>query len=129
MKYLLDTHALIWAYAAPERLSDDVRATVGAEGVTVYASHVSLWEMAIKRRIGKMPGLTMPAVTWFESVVPRMNLRSLAILPAHLGMLEDLPLHHGDPFDRLLVAQAINEAMTFVTCDPKIDPYDVATLW
>ncbi len=129
MKYLLDTHALIWAHVAPERLTETGRTAIGAPGAAVYASHVSLWEMAIKRRLGKLPDLHMPAAAWFESVVPQMRLLSLNILPAHLGLLEDLPLHHGDPFDRLLVAQAIHGGMVFVTCDDKIAPYDVPTIW
>ena len=128
MRLLLDTHALIWLVMAPDRLDAEARAAITADGAEVHASHVSLWEMAIKRRLGKLDVLDRPAGEWFREYVPRSNLRQLAIAADHLGEVESLPVLHGDPFDRLIVAQAATEGLTVVTHDPLVAQYDIATI-
>jgi PIN domain nuclease of toxin-antitoxin system len=129
MRLLLDTHALIWAVQSPERLGAHARAALVADGAEVYASHVSLWEMAIKRSIGRLDQLDRKAVDWFDHFVPRSGLRQLPIAPNHLGAVEDLPRLHHDPFDRLLVTQARREGMTIVTLDSHVRQYDVDVIW
>lgn len=129
MRLLLDTHALIWAVMSPQRLGDTARDAILDSNNVVYASHVSLWELAIKRRIGKLTTIDRPAGEWFETYVRASKMQALSISAAHLGAVEFLPLVHGDPFDRLLVAQAQLDGMTVVTRDPAFAHYDVATLW
>jgi len=128
VRLLLDTHALIWLVMAPDRLGPPARAAITADGAEVYASHVSLWEMAIKRRLGKLDVLDRAAAEWFREYVPRSHLRQLPIAADHLGEVESLPLLHGDPFDRLIVAQAVVEGLTVITHDPLVAQYGIATI-
>ena len=79
MRLLLDTHALIWVVQSPQQLGDDARAALIADDAEVYASHVSLWEMAIKRGVGRLEQLERKAGDWFEHFVPRSGLRPLPI--------------------------------------------------
>ena len=129
MKLLLDTHALIWLVHAPDRLGGDGRAALAGTDAEVYASHVSLWEMAIKRGSGKLTQLDRAAAEWFAYFVPRSGLRPLPIAAGPLGAVEDLPRLHNDPFDRLLVAQAREAGMTLITLDRMVSQYDVAVIW
>ena len=129
MKLLLDTHALIWAVQSPERLGDDARAAVIANDAEVYASHASLWEMAIKCSIGKLDQLDRKAAAWFDHFVPRSGLRQLPITASHVGAVEDLPRLHNDPFDRLLVVQARQGGMAMVTLDSHVSQYDIDVIW
>lgn len=129
MRLLLDTHALIWTVMAPERLGNRARDAILNEDAEVYASHVSLWELTIKRRLGKLDQLGGSAIDWFDTHVERSNLRQLQISPRHLGAVEFLPLFHGDPFDRLLVVQASLERMSIVTADDLMSDYDVDIVW
>ncbi len=129
MKLLLDTHALIWAVQSPERLGERARTALSTNGAEVYASHVSLWEMAIKRRTGKLDQLDRKAADWFDHFVPRSGFRQLPIAASHLGAVEDLPLIHNDPFDRLLVTQARHGEMALVTGDGRVSQYDIEVIW
>jgi len=129
MKLLLDTHALIWAVHSPERLGTQARAMLVSDDAEVYASHVSLWEMAIQRSIGKLDQLDRRAADWFEHFVPRSGLRPLPIAAAHLGAVEDLTRLHDDPFDRLLITQARQEGMAMVTLDSQVSQYDIDVIW
>ncbi len=129
MKLLLDTHALIWLVQAPERLGHDARTALTADDAEVYASHASLWEMAINRSAGKLSQIDRKAVDWFEHFVPRSGLRQLAIAAGHLGAVEDLPRLHNDPFDRLLVAQARQGGMAMITLDRHVSQYDIDVIW
>lgn len=129
MRLLLDTHALIWAVQSPERLGEHARAALTADGAEAYASHVSLWEMAIKRGSGKLDQLDRRAADWFEHFVPSSGLRELAITADHLGAVEDLPHLHNDPFDRLLVIQARQGGMAMVTLDNQVSQYGIDVIW
>lgn len=129
MKLLLDTHALIWAVHSPDRLGAQAHAMLVSDDAEVYASHVSLWEMAVKRTIGKLDQLDRRAADWFEHFVPRSGLRPLPIAATHLGAVEDLPHLHHDPFDRLLVTQARQEGMAMVTLDSHVSQYDIDVIW
>lgn len=129
MRLLLDTHALIWAVQSPEKLSDRARCALTSTDAEVYASHVSLWEMAIKRSLGKLDQLDRPAADWFDHFVSLSGLRQLPLAASHLGAVESLPRLHHDPFDRLLVSQARQAALAIVTLDRYVAQYDVEVVW
>ena len=129
MRLLLDTHVLIWAVQSPDLLGATARSAITASDAEVYASHVSLWEMANKRSIGRLDEIDRRASDWFDHFVPRSGLRHLPISAAHVGAVEDLPRLHGDPFDRLLVAQARHDRLTMITRDSQVAQYDIDVVW
>lgn len=123
MSLLLDTHVLLWFLADDPRLTPPVREAVRDGRTRVFVSAVSAWEIAIKRRLGKLR-----APTDLQDQLVALRFEELAVSVAHalgVGELED---HHADPFDRLLVAQARAEGLTLVTGDRQIGRYDVAVL-
>lgn len=123
MKLLLDTHALLWWSGDDRRLKREPRrAIAGADAVAVSAA--SAWEVAIKIALGK---LTMR--TPFEQVVEINEFESLPITFAHAAALMGLAPHHRDPFDRMLIAQALVEGLTIVTHDRRFETYGVPVLW
>ena len=129
MRYLLDTHSLIWLISDADRLSDQAAEAIRT-GEAVYASHVSLWEIASKRRAGKLTiAGSVSAGEWFAQNVPKAKLLELPIGASHVAAVEFLPDHHRDPFDRLLVAQASLEQLTLITRDEQIHLYGVTTCW
>lgn len=118
MRLLLDTHVVLWALGEPERLSDEVRSLIADPANEVYVSAVTVWEVEIKRAIGK---LTAPD-GFAEEVVER-GFDGLPIDMAHASAAGRLPLLHADPFDRMLVAQAMEERLAIVTDDRSIAAY------
>jgi PIN domain nuclease of toxin-antitoxin system len=119
----LDTHALLWAIGAPAALAEDARSAIADPANLVMVSAVSAWEIAIKRDLGKL--------VFDGSVAEHLTANGftpLAITVAHAEGVEVLPRHHGDPFDRLLVSQALAEDATVVTRDAAIAAYDVPTM-
>jgi PIN domain nuclease of toxin-antitoxin system len=120
VKFLLDTHAVLWAIADPDRLSADARARMEAPSSTVLVSAASAWEIGIKRALGKLD---------FEGALhthlPRLRFQPLPISLAHATLAGDLPMVHRDPFDRLLVAQAMLEGATLISRDAALAAYDV----
>ena len=126
MTYLLDTHALIWFLESDSRLPEATRTRVETTP-TVFISIVSLWEIAIKANIGKL-ALSFP----FSTIEPNLVELGITQIPITLADLEvylSLPLHHRDPFDRLLVAQAMKHSLTFISRDSQMDAYAVQRLW
>ena len=121
---LLDTHALLWSVGDTDRLSPAVREVLEADDVLAYVSAASIWEIAIKRAVGK---LRAPDDLLEQIAAARFD--ELAITSAQAIRAGALPLHHGDPFDRMLVAQAQSERLTLVTNDERILAYDVPVLW
>ena len=128
MDILLDTHALIWYSHAPERLSMKALEAIGSPPNTVTISQVSIWEMQIKASIGKLE-LPQSVRELVERQASTNGFRELRISNEHLWALDSLPLHHGDPFDRLLIAQAQTERMVLLSKDAKFSAYDVQTIW
>ncbi len=128
MKLLLDTHAFLWWCSDDARLSLRAIDAVGNADNEVWFSVASAWEIAIKARLGRLPLPEPP-----DTFVPRMiDHHALGVLPIHLKhTLADfeLPAHHHDPFDRLLVTQAAAEGMKLVTNDHLMSQYPVDTLW
>lgn len=122
---LLDTHALIWALGAPTRLPVPVARAIRDSATDVYVSSVSTWEIAIKAALGKIDA----DVGTIAAAAAAAQFDELPITVAHTLRLGVLPPHHRDPFDRLLVAQAIEERLSIVTHDTAIAQYPVAILW
>lgn len=123
MRLLLDTHVLLWALESPGTLKAQARAAIENPRNPVLVSAVSSWEIGVKTAIGK---LRTPFDLTEQLRVKRF--RQLHVTIEHGLRVGELPLHHRDPFDRLLVAQAQLEGLTIVTRDPRIARYDVATL-
>lgn len=118
--FLADTHIILWSISDDRRLSEHHRAILASDAV-VFASAASVWEIAIKRSIGKLE-----APDDLPGLLPRMQFQPLAITFQHAHAVSGLPHHHGDPFDRLLIAQARVENLTILTSDPHFARYEVA---
>ena len=128
MRILVDTECWLWMVADPERLSRRARAIVSADEHELFLSSASSWEISIKYGLGK---LTLPAPPQ-EFVPTRMQLTRmlpLVVTHAHALRVAELPWHHCDPFDRLLVAQAQTESLSLLTADRQLRPYDVPMVW
>ncbi len=123
---LLDTHALIWYMFDSSRLSDTANDRIRNEE-KVYYSMVSLWEISIKQSIGKLD-LDCSMVELAEKC-EEAGLTVLNIKPEHIEGIKNLPDHHSDPFDRLLISQAAIEGLGFITKDAAISPYDIDVIW
>lgn len=123
MRFLLDSHILLWSVAEPQRLSASVRSVLEDGDSEKLISAVSFAELRIKQRIGK---LELPAM--FEEVVLNAGFEPLVLTIAHARRLGDLELHHRDPFDRMLIAQAITEDLTLITADRQLQAYPVSLL-
>lgn len=122
MNLLLDTHILLWHLADNPKLSIETSALIENETHTKFLSIVSLWEIELKRNIGKL-AITQP----IETLLPE----EIIILPLkveHIGYLKNLPFHHRDPFDRIIITQAIVEEFTLLTDDEAFKKYDVS-IW
>ncbi len=124
MRLLLDTHALIWAVAAPERLPGEVAEILVDPANEVVVSVASAWEVAIKRSLGK---LVFPNVT--PALLDRYRFTPLPIDLHHTVAVAGLPDLHRDPFDRMLVAQARTEQLVLVTHDEQVTAYGIDVLW
>lgn len=128
MKLLLDTHAFIWWDSEPAQLSPQALALCQDRQNALVLSVVSIWEMQIKLQLGKMK-LALPLKEIIESQQQTNSLEILPVTLAHVLALEKLPAHHKDPFDRLLVAQAMIEGAVLVSGDPNIAKYPIQVVW
>jgi PIN domain nuclease of toxin-antitoxin system len=127
VRLLLDTHAFLFAIAEPEVLSAKSRRLLASAEVERWVSVVSLWEIAVKVQIGK---LAMPLEqSFYMRHLRSLNTQTLAVSLQHSLALMALPLHHRDPFDRLLIAQAKEDGLTLVTRDAAFKAYGVTTVW
>lgn len=124
MRLLLDTHAVLWWLSNNARLGSHARTLIGNPANDVLVSVVSLWEIVVKVRVGKLTANIEDIVTACE----RNGIILLGIDPRHLTALAGLAAHHGDPFDHLLIAQAITEGATFVSDDRNTAKYDVTAM-
>ena len=126
MKVLLDTHVLVWAATTPERLGDATGLIAGADNRLLSA--VSVWEVAIKQRLGKL-SVGSDVRTWTRRVARELELDHLPVTAGHAAAVEHLPDVHRDPFDRILVAQAVAEGALLLTADERLTGYgDVVRL-
>ena len=119
MKLLIDTHILLWWLNDDEKLPEKAKQLIKQPENDVYVSHISLWEIQIKIMIGKLHAD-------LEAIIKQLPANNFVELPSrtsHIITLSRLPLHHQDPFDRLLIAQAISEPLHLMTCDKNIARY------
>jgi PIN domain nuclease of toxin-antitoxin system len=127
MKAILDTHSFLWALAGDARMSRHAR-DVFAGSADLFLSIASIWEIVIKVQSGKL-NLPRPAGPYVLRKLAENRISSLPISLDHLLALERLPMHHRDPFDRMLIAQSIEEDWPIITADPKFKQYPVQIIW
>ncbi len=127
MRLLLDTHAFLWMQVSPERLAKKTRAVLTDADTELVLSVASVWEIGIKLGKDKL-ALPEPLETYVLSRTERSRIALLPIQLQHVVEAANLPAHHGDPFDRMLIAQARCERLTVVTADPWFRGYDVDVL-
>ena len=125
MRLLIDTHALLWALGAPARLPIRVRDALRTPSNTVYVSAASVWEIAIKAALGKVNA----DIDEVADAAADVGFEGLSITIAHAQRVRRLPDHHRDPFDRMLIAQAVEEGLTVVTRDRAFAEYPVQVMW
>ncbi len=129
MKLLVDTQCWLWWFVQPERLSEETIAHISDETNELWFSVASVWEIGIKVAIGKLP-LPEPIDSYIRSRMAQLGARSLQITATHALQAAALPLHHRDPFDRMLIAQVQAEDMTLVSADTMFSQYsNVSILW
>lgn len=128
MTLLLDTHAFLWFVAGDERLPPAARAHIEDGANRVWLSTASLWELAIKLSLGRL-SLAQPFEEFVYTQLRVNSIELLHISVEHLSALTQLPFHHRDPFDRLLIAQTRVEGIPLVSGDSAFDAYDVRRIW
>ena len=128
MNLLLDTHALIWWLAGDEALSRRARLAIGDEANSVAISAASAMEVATKFRIGKLPDAALLAQD-FEAIIADQGFVELPITVRHARLAGEMNIAHKDPFDRLLIAQALAEDKTLVSNETPFDGFAVKRLW
>ncbi len=128
MRYLLDTHTLLWFIAEDKELSDRARRLILDSSSEILISIASLWEIAIKINIGKLV-LDKPFNQLFPDELDSHGIDILDITMDHFMQVTTLPLHHRDPFDRLIIAQALVEGMPIIGVDSAFDAYGVSREW
>jgi PIN domain nuclease of toxin-antitoxin system len=127
MRLLVDTHAFLWFIDDDPRLSQQARVLMTGRN-ELFLSIASLWEMAIKISLGR---LTIP-LPYSEFIRQQLSINHIEILPIeidHLSLVADLPFHHRDPFDRMLIAQGLKEQLPILSTDAAFDAYQVARYW
>jgi PIN domain nuclease of toxin-antitoxin system len=124
LRLLVDSHVVLWHVLDDPRLGPTPTAAIEADNAEVLVSIASLWEIAIKRALGKLE-----APDDLPQRIEELGFEMLPITAEHAWRVRDLPHHHGDPFDRLLIAQARAEALPIVTADPSFAAYDVTVVW
>ena len=122
-RFLLDTHALLWWLAEPQRLDGRTYEAIANTFNEVFISSISGWEIALKRALGKLQ-----APDNLEASIKKQGFTPLPLTFRHAEQAGALPPHHGDPFDRMLVAQAQIEGLIVITRDRHISRYDVRTM-
>jgi len=128
MAFLLDTHALLWWLAEPERLSPAVHATLADPAQGVFVSAASAWEIATKHRLGRLPTAEVLLQDGW-SLMERQGFQPLPVNWSHGLRAGSYPMPHRDPFDRLLAAQAELEQLILITLDPALASFPCQTLW
>lgn len=128
MRILIDTHTFLWFVTEDSKLSDRAFQTIEDEANDVILSISSLWEIAIKFSIGKLK-LKLPFQEFIDEQIQVNEFQLLTIQTTHLNIVAGLPLHHRDPFDRILIAQAITENMPVISADTVFDAYGITRLW
>ena len=124
MKYLLDTQVLIWAVENPQKLGARAAEIIRDAANELLVSKVSVWELAIKLALGKL-GLKIPLRDFMQAHVFPAGIRVLNVELEHIFRLQTLPLHHRDPFDRILIAQSLVEGFPLISGDASLSAYPI----
>jgi PIN domain nuclease of toxin-antitoxin system len=127
MHYLLDTHVLLWLLTDEQTIPAATRQMLADPANSLAVSVVSIWEIAIKRRLGKLT-LSQPTQAIIDELT-RLDITLIPMLSQHVLLVEQLPLHHSDPFDRLIIAQAMVENQIIVSRDRYFATYPVSVRW
>jgi PIN domain nuclease of toxin-antitoxin system len=127
MRLLLDTHVFLWAVASPQKLSVAAREAITDRANQIYVSVALAWEIVIKFQAGKLKLPTSP-VSYVPSRIATLGFTTLPITQDHVLAVASLPAKHADPFDRIMIAQAQIESLTFVTRDATLLTYPVSTI-
>jgi PIN domain nuclease of toxin-antitoxin system len=128
MKVLLDTHAFLWLITDEDRLSENARQTFLNTENSLFFSAASLWEICIKKSLGKISLMD----GWFQTIQKEIQINTIQWLPiemTHCAEVTELPFHHRDPFDRMLIAQAIVEEMKLLSRDSRLSDYAIELIW
>jgi PIN domain nuclease of toxin-antitoxin system len=126
MNILLDTHTFLWALTDQSKLSERVQKML--PNANTWFSVASLWEILIKAQTGRLP-LPQPTGPFVMSKLAHNGVRLLPITADHVLRIESLPLYHRDPFDRMLIAQSVEEKLPLVTADPLLTRYPIEIIW
>lgn len=126
MRCLLDTLVLLWAVREPDKLSTKVKRLLDSEATLLF-SVVSIWEILVKSKRGNL--MKVDSSAWILKHMDALMLRALPLHPRHVLQLHDLPEHHQDPFDRMLICQALAEEIPIVTNDERIQQYPLEVIW
>jgi len=130
MRLLLDTHTFIWSVEEPSNLGVAGNTLINDPANDLILSTVSIWEMAIKIKTGKLSLAGSANLGYFVAeAMRRMEISILDIKLSHALMPENLPLHHNDPFDRMLVSQCLYEKIPIISIDAKLDAYGITRIW
>ncbi|MEY4612725.1 MAG: hypothetical protein RL179_698 [Planctomycetota bacterium] len=128
MRAILDTHAFLWFITNDPKLSSTARVLIADPSNEILISPASYWEIAIKIKLGKYP-ISVPYLTLITEGIDNNGFKILPIEPKHTAKLTTLDLHHHDPFDRLMAAQAMVEGISMVSADVAFDLYSVHRIW
>lgn len=128
MNLLLDTHAFVWWVSGDDALSPRAREAIADPTRSVFVSAATAWELGTKFRIGKLPGVA-DIIADIEGAVVRNGFSTLAVTMRHGQLAGTMPGEHRDPFDRMLIAQAILEGLTLVSNDVMFDRFGAGRLW
>jgi PIN domain nuclease of toxin-antitoxin system len=126
VNFLLDTHVLIWWMEGSSKIGRRAKKALFHADASVWVSAANIWEISIKAALGRLDPFDPPE-DWTRKLVNELGVRSLPITFEHAAAVHHLPLHHADPFDRLLIAQAQCENLTLLTVDPWMRAYNVRT--
>jgi len=128
LRFLLDTNVLLWSIFERHKLTPRVRQIIDDDLNELFLSRTSLWEMSAKAATGRLP-LVGRSIVFVLEQVERTGLNLLELEDRYILRTETLPQHHGDPFDRILVAQALEEGLTILSADSDIPKYDAPVIW
>lgn len=128
MQVLLDTHCWLWCIAEPEKLSNRVREIALNSSNELFLSAASIWEISIKVSLGKLP-LPEPSNEFIPHWLKVLNITTLNIRAEHALVVANMPFHHNDPFDRMLIAQSSIEKLPIVSIDAAFKNYNVEVIW
>lgn len=127
MRYLLDTHVFLWTLTDDRRIGPKARAALSAPRASIFVSAATVWEMAIKLSLGKLK-MKRAELAVLSTLPERCGFSDLPVTTAHAAQVRDLAFHHHDPFDRMLIVQALSEQLVLVSADDQFGAYAARVL-